>query len=97
MPSRSGCPYKNTDVHHMIHISQFKLIFIRISKTAFKYPDMPINEIILQFESDTIIHNLCNPFKYDLRCALSFPLENKVNTTEKGAAEVIFERVSEIC
>ena len=43
--------------------------------------------------------NLCNPFKYDLRCALflpSFLCENELNTTERGAVEVIIERATEI-
>ena len=46
-----------------------------------------------------LVNNLCYPFKYDLRCALFFPsflCEIKLNTTERGAAEVIFERVTEI-
>ena len=46
-----------------------------------------------------IFYNLCNPLNTDLRCALfipSFLFENKLNTTEKGAAEVRIERVTEI-
>ena len=46
-----------------------------------------------------ISSNLSHPFKHDFRCALFFPsflCENKLNTTERGAAEVMFERVTEI-
>ena len=44
-------------------------------------------------------YNLCIPFNPELRCALfftSFHFENKLNTTERGAAEDMFERVTEI-
>ena len=43
--------------------------------------------------------NICNPVNPDLRCALlspSFLFENKLNTTEGGAAEVRIERITEI-
>ena len=45
------------------------------------------------------IYNLCNPFKYDLRCASLCGVEF-VFTNERrekgGVAEVIFERVTKI-
>ena len=43
----------------------------------------------------TLNCNQCNLFKNDLRRAL-FSFENKVNTTERGARELMFERVTEI-
>jgi len=42
--------------------------------------------------------NLRTPFKYDMLRPLfpSFLCDNKLNTTERGAADVIFERGTEI-
>ena len=43
--------------------------------------------------------NLCNPFKYDLRCASFCGVEfvfTKERREKEGAAEVIFERVTDI-
>ena len=53
----------------------------------------------ISYTVDQVSYNLCNPFKHDFRYALfspSFLCENKLNTTERGAAEVMFERVTEI-
>ena len=50
-------------------------------------------------DSAMVKYNLCNPFKHDLRCAslcgveFVFPKERR---GKEGAAEVMFERVTEI-
>ena len=57
------------------------------------------NEEIEERFRSNISSNPCNSFKHDLRCALFRPpflCENKLNTTERGAAEVMFEKVTEI-
>ena len=48
--------------------------------------------------TDSFYCNLCNPFKFDLRCAL-FSLLSLLKTKSKpqrGAVEVIFESITEI-
>ena len=45
------------------------------------------------------LSNMSDTFEDDLRCDIYSPYflcENKLNTTEGGAAEVMFERVTEI-
>ena len=51
------------------------------------------------FESQKWLYNLCNPINLDLCCALFFPfflIENKLNSTERGAVENRIERITEI-
>ena len=70
------------------------------STTVEEYERFTCNEQWLEaWDKSHIIYNLCYPFNPDLRCGLFFPaflFENKLNITERGAAEVKIERVTEV-
>ena len=63
----------------------------------------PFGPILILMVSEpeilTIPYNLCNPFKHDHRCASLSGVEfvfTKERREKEGAAEVIFERVTDI-
>ena len=69
-------------------------------KKGWDHPiSLMINQWWLYIRYSIAKRNLCNPFNPDLHCAIFFPsflFENKLNTTERGTAEVRIERVTEI-